>query len=45
VNFDGYQDFLVGAPSWDEPGLPNTGAVFVFYGSATGRPRWRTSSS
>jgi len=38
VNQDGYADFLVGAPQWDEPGHVDAGAVFVFYGSSTGPP-------
>ena len=35
VNGDGFADFAVGAPSFDN-GQTNEGAVFVFHGSATG---------
>jgi len=35
VNRDGYADFLVCAPLWDQPGHIDAGAVFVFYGSAS----------
>jgi hypothetical protein len=37
VNGDGYSDVLVGMPEYDE-GDTNEGAVFVFYGSASGLP-------
>ena len=33
---DGFADLAVGAPSYDAEGAPNSGAVFVFYGSAGG---------
>jgi len=36
VNRDGYADLLVCAPLWDQPGHVDAGAVFVFYGSASG---------
>jgi len=31
-NHDGYEDLAVGAYGWGEPGIPQTGAVYVFYG-------------
>jgi hypothetical protein len=36
VNGDGFADLLVCAPLWDQPGHVDAGAVFVFYGSASG---------
>jgi hypothetical protein len=44
VNADGYDDLLVGAPKYDSTYL-NSGAAFVFFGSATGlsaTPDWTT---
>src|SRR6185295_12153239 len=38
VNGDLYDDVLIGAPLYDRPGHVDAGAVFVFYGSATGLP-------
>jgi hypothetical protein len=35
VNGDGWSDVLVGAPEWDDT-LPNQGAVWLHYGTATG---------
>ena len=44
VNGDGYDDVIIGAPQWDEPGGgANHGRVYVFLGSATGlstSPSW-----
>ena len=36
VNGDGYDDVLVGAPTYTEPGQGEEGKVYVWYGSATG---------
>ncbi|HHN94408.1 MAG TPA: hypothetical protein ENK17_06540, partial [Anaerolineae bacterium] len=36
VNGDGYNDLLIGEPFYDDSGLTDNGAVFVFYGSASG---------
>ncbi|GGC12629.1 FG-GAP-like repeat-containing protein [Dyadobacter sediminis] len=36
VNGDGYSDIIVGAPSYENAGLVNAGAIFVYQGSATG---------
>ena len=36
VNQDGYSDVLIAAPDYDRPGHVDAGAVFVFYGSASG---------
>jgi FG-GAP repeat protein len=44
VNGDGYDDLLVGAPKYDGDFL-NSGASFIFFGSATGlspTPNWVT---
>jgi hypothetical protein len=43
VNGDGYQDLLIGAREWDEPGSADCGKVFLYFGSATGllaTPPW-----
>ncbi len=43
VNGDGYGDVAVGAPGWDA-GSADGGAVFVYYGNATGvaaSPSWQ----
>lgn len=46
VNHDGYDDFAVGAPDWNDPSDNKVrGAIFVFYGSARGpsrEPNWQT---
>ncbi len=36
VNADGFSDFLVGAPGWDNGLLANTGRVFLFRGASIG---------
>ncbi|WP_161597046.1 FG-GAP-like repeat-containing protein [Dyadobacter flavalbus] len=36
VNGDGYSDVIVGAPLYENAGLVNAGAIFVYQGSATG---------
>ena len=36
INNDGYDDVLVGAPFYDKFGLTDNGAVFIYYGSASG---------
>lgn len=36
VNGDGYDDLLVGAPYYEDDTLTNEGAVFLYYGSASG---------
>ena len=36
VNGDGYDDVLVGAPDYNNPGIGSTGAAFVFLGGASG---------
>lgn len=55
LNGDDYEDIVVGAPGYDEPGFTDTGRAWVFYGSATGPsatpdrtlipPHFRTSGS
>ena len=35
INGDGYADWAVGAVGWDETGLPDAGAVRLYYGGAT----------
>jgi hypothetical protein len=37
VNGDGYDDFLVGAPSWDSA-TQDVGAAFLYFGAADGAP-------
>ncbi len=47
VNGDGYSDILVGAPSYVHDGTANEGAVFAYYGSASGPstvPNWSAYS-
>lgn len=36
VNGDGFDDIIIGARHYDMPGYQNSGAGFVFYGSASG---------
>ncbi len=36
VNGDGFHDLLIGARQWDEPGLPDCGKAFLFFGGASG---------
>jgi hypothetical protein len=36
VNGDGYDDVIIGANQYDMPGFNDSGAAFVYYGSATG---------
>ncbi|HVN40165.1 MAG TPA: integrin alpha [Myxococcota bacterium] len=36
VNGDGYDDIIVGVPNFPSGGLGDSGAAFIFYGSATG---------
>ncbi|MBP9081093.1 MAG: FG-GAP repeat protein [Flavobacteriales bacterium] len=49
VNGDGYSDVVIGAYSYEDPGVPSrgAGAAYVFHGSATGLPTaadWSTFS-
>lgn len=42
VNADGFPDFAVGAPDWDQ-GTPDNGVLYAFHGSASGprtTPNW-----
>lgn len=36
LNGDAYEDFVVGAPGFDEPGFGDTGRAWVFYGADQG---------
>ena len=37
INGDGFGDLLVGAPNWEsDAAIPQEGAIFIYYGSATG---------
>ncbi|GAB4438894.1 MAG: integrin alpha [Anaerolineae bacterium] len=38
LNGDGFDDVIIGAHLWDSGELLNTGAAFIFYGSAAGLP-------
>ncbi len=36
VNGDGFDDVIIGSPHYDNPEVADAGAIFLFYGSATG---------
>ncbi|MBK7101211.1 MAG: FG-GAP repeat protein [Flavobacteriales bacterium] len=40
INGDGFSDLIVGAPNWesDAATLGSEGAIFIYYGSAVGKP-------
>jgi hypothetical protein len=47
INNDGYTDVLIGAPGYQGEGMPDTGAVFLFYGGPDGlntEPAWIVES-
>ena len=47
INGNGYTDVVVGAPGHEGDGIPNSGAVFLFYGGPTGistEPDWMVES-
>ncbi len=37
INGDGFGDLVIGAPNWEsDAAIPQEGAIFIYYGSATG---------